>query len=89
MDEWGVFLVLVAVAGLFITVGSPILKLNTTLTMQSALLSSLDEKLDELSDDKKEAHKRLWAHNEKQDKRLDDHEKRIISLEDFNKLKGE
>lgn len=89
MNEWGVVLVLIALAGFFVTVGGPILKLNTTIAKQSVLLNSLDKKLAELSEDKKEAHKKLWAHNEKQDAKLEDHETRITSLEKINEMKGE
>lgn len=81
MTEWEVVLVLVALAGLFATVGGPVIKLNSAITKQSVLLESLDKQLAQISKDKAEAHRRLWAHNEEQDKILSDHETRIKVLE--------
>lgn len=81
MTEWGVVLVLIALAGLFVTVGGPVIKLNSAITKQSVLLESLDKQLEQISKDKTEAHRRLWAHNEEQDKVLNDHESRIRILE--------
>ena len=81
MTEWGVIQTVAAVIALFVTVGAPVLKLNAAITRQSVLLSSLDEQLKQISKEKTEAHKRLWAHNTKQDDAIANHEARIKVLE--------
>ena len=82
MNEWGVIQTVAAVIALFVTVGAPVLKLNAAITKQSVLLSSLDEKLKQISKEKTEAHKRLWDHNTKQDEAISNHEARIKVLEE-------
>ena len=44
-------------------------------------LERLERELDEQSEHSRESHKRLWDHNEEQDNRLDDHERRIHDME--------
>ena len=45
------------------------------------LKKRLERELDEQSEHSRESHKRLWDHNEEQDNRLDDHERRIHDME--------
>ncbi len=86
--EWTVVTVIVALVGLFVTVGKPIISLNNNLVKLNLTLDHLKEDLDTqkkaLADQQASAHnshKRLWEHNEAQDKILNDHETRISHLE--------
>lgn len=86
--EWTVVTVVIALVGLFLTVGTPILKLNSNIVRLNASIDALREKTDrneaELKDQKihaSESHRRIWEHNEEQDKRLSEHERRIGDLE--------
>ena len=81
MTEWEVFGVIVALITFAIAVGTPIIKLNTSITRLIDRLNNLDEGLDELTTKNSKSHERLWGHNEEQDKKLEDHEKRIYRLE--------
>ena len=81
MTEWGVIGVLVVIAGLFGTVGGPVLKLNATITRLQTVLDALKDDLAAQKSKSTEAHRRLWAHNEEQDARLDEHDMRIAALE--------
>lgn len=81
MNEWEVYLVIVSLVGFALAVGTPIVKLNTSITRLIDRLNNLDEGLDELTARNSRSHERLWKHNEKQDGQLVDHEKRIIKLE--------
>ena len=45
------------------------------------MVERLERELDEQSEHSRESHKRLWDHNEEQDNRLDDHERRIHDME--------
>lgn len=86
--EWTVVTVIVALVGLFLTLGKPIINLNSNIVKLNATLESHGEKIknneDELKEQKlhaHESHQRLWAHNNKQDEQLSDHEQRIHDLE--------
>ena len=85
---WTVVLALVTLIGLFLTVGKPILKLNSTLTVLTSRMDTIEKDAkaqeDALKEQKlhaHESHKRLWDHNGKQDEQLRDHERRLDVLE--------
>lgn len=80
--------VLVALTGLFFTVGKPIINLNNNIVRLNMHFESLRERTDRqeqaLETQRERAHashQRLWEHNEKQDQRLDVQEKRLHALE--------
>lgn len=81
MTQWDIVTVLAAVVGLFAAVGAPVIRLNATMTRLSTLVETLEEKVDSQAASSKESHRRLWAHNDEQDGKLNDHEKRITILE--------
>lgn len=72
--EWIVVTVIIALVGLFMTVGKPIITLNTSIThLQDAIL--------ELREDIKV----LTGRTDSQEERLQDHETRISILEEKQK----
>lgn len=85
MTEWGVVGVLIAIVGLFFTVGKPVITLNTSITKLTVTVDRLQKDYDDL---KKQAHsevndlavKNSDSHRRIHDK-LDDHEQRITDLE--------
>ena len=86
--EWTVVTALVVIIGLFLTVGKPIISLNSNIVKLNMSIDALREKTRENAEEIKEqkehaheAHQRLWSHNEEQDKKLANHESRIPSLE--------
>lgn len=85
MTEWEVVGIIIALVGFAIAVGTPVIKLNTSITKLIFHIDSLDQGLEKLETKNHESHGRLWKHNEEQDKELDDHEKRIIILEEKEK----
>lgn len=72
--EWTVVTVCVALAGLFVTVGRPVVELNRSITRLTTMLDVLAKRLDRLEADNRQTHARLWD-------RLDTHEKRLQTLE--------
>lgn len=74
MTEWQVLGVISAVIGVAVTVGAPIVKLNSTLTRLISKLDSLTRDFDEFTDRNRESHKRIFV-------KLDDHERRITLME--------
>ena len=86
MEEW--ISRLVVILGLFVTVGAPIIKLNSNIVKLNVNMEAQRERSDkqeqELEKQKEEAmdaHKNLWLHNTEQDKRIEEHEFRITALE--------
>ena len=86
--QWEVVGVIVTLVGLAAAVGGPVLKLNGSITRLTALLQAIEHRLDTLEQGAKEqrthaaeSHRRIWNHNDEQDARLEDHEKRITLLE--------
>ena len=53
MTEWGVVGVIIAVVGLFFTVGKPVITLNTSITKLTVTVDRLQKDYDDL---KKQAH---------------------------------
>lgn len=83
---------LATLIGLFMLVVRPVVKAMTELTKSLTTLNvtvgNLDEKVDGMqvqinknAENSHASHRRLWEHNEIQDKQLTDHETRIKILE--------
>jgi len=88
MTEWGVFGVIVALVGLFLAVGAPVLTLNSSITKLNVRLDHMEQQaratekeLDKQKEAAKDSHRRIWQHNDEQDSVLNDHETRITILE--------
>lgn len=81
MNEWSVVGVLVVVVGLFLSVGAPVIQLNSTITKLSTLVQSIQDRQARQERDNTDSHRRLWRHNDEQDATLNDHETRITILE--------
>jgi hypothetical protein len=86
--EWTVVTVVIALVGLFLTVGKPIISLNTNIVKLNVSLDALSKRADQQEHELREhrahaheSHQRLWAHNMEQDEKLAEHEKRIVKLE--------
>jgi hypothetical protein len=85
MNEWQVFGVLAAVAGLFATVGAPVLKLNGTIIKLQTVLDDLRSEFDRSRQQSRETHKRLWQKSDELEEKLSCHEGRILRLEEKEK----
>ena len=72
--EWTVVTVLVALVGLFVTVGRPVVELNRSITRLTTMLENMAQRLDRLESDNRQTHTRLWQ-------RLDQHDDRLHRLE--------
>ena len=76
--EWTVVTVIIALVGLFMTVGKPIITLNGSIT-------HLQDAIDELREDIKV----LTNRTDNQEERLQDHETRISILEEKQKKENQ
>lgn len=78
---WEIFLGIVALVGFFITVGTPILKLNTSIIRLNESINVLRDALTRSESDNREAHKRIWSHMDEVDATLKDCKDRITKAE--------
>ncbi len=79
--EWTVVVVIIALAGLMVSILTPAIKLNTSVTKLNTLVDSLNAKLGAMESSNSEAHRRLWAELEGQKRAVGGHETRITLLE--------
>lgn len=80
--------IIIAIIGMGITVFLNVIKFANVISKIESSVNHLNEILKEFKEDFKESkeelaekRKRLWEHNNKQDKILDEHEVRITNLE--------
>ena len=72
------------ILGVGVTVVKPILEVVKTMTELNESMKNLADKFNMFDVANAEAHKRLWRHNEEQDEKIQDHETRIILIENRN-----
>lgn len=81
MTDWDIVKDIVVLIGLIVTVTTPLLKLNTSITQLKALLDSVVKQVQDNDRGNSASHKRLWEHNEEQDETLQRHEQRLHDLD--------
>lgn len=81
MTDWDIVKDTVVLIGLIVTVTTPLLKLNTSITQLKALLDSVVKQVQDNDRSNSASHKRLWEHNEEQDEFLHNHEMRLHDLD--------
>ena len=89
MTEWDVFLAIGAIAAFVGTVyklSGIFNSLETSIKILTNEAKRLSEEMRETREDNKESHRRLWMHNEKQDEKISDHERRISMIEKVEEM---
>lgn len=81
MNEWTIVTTIVVIVGLIVTVTTPLLKLNTSITQLRSLIENVVKRVDDNEHDNTESHRRIWKHNEEQDETLQRHEQRLHDLD--------
>ncbi len=81
ITEWGVVGVIVTLIGLFIAVYTPMSKNTKAMAELTSTLKMLNTQFDKFREDNHDSHKRLWEHNEAQDEKIADHDKRLTVIE--------
>ena len=79
--EWTVVTALAALTGLGAVIVKPIVSLTRSITELTVVVERVEQELAQQARRSQDSNRRLWAKNEEQDGRLDDHEKRIDRLE--------
>ena len=82
MTEWSVFEVILALFGAFFTIGTPVLKLNSTIIKLQAMLENMQKNFDSVTAKNTESHRRLWEHIDGQDRKIEEHSGKIRELEE-------
>ena len=78
---WEIFLGIVALVGFIISVATPLMKLSKTMTELNINMQNLNQAMNVLTANNTESHRRIWAYNEEQDEKIENHEKRITKIE--------
>ena len=81
MNEWTVVTVLIAIIGLFFTVGKPVIKLNTSLVTLNTRLERMEKESEKESTRNEESHKGMQKEIAENEHAINDHERRIGILE--------
>ncbi|MBQ5640298.1 MAG: hypothetical protein IIV05_00680 [Ruminococcus sp.] len=81
MNEWGVLTALAAIVGLFLSVGKPIINLNTSITILNESLKAEKARREQFEKDSCKEHDELWAHEATQDQILAEHKMRLHDLD--------
>lgn len=93
MKEWDIVLVIVVLINMILSIYNPISKsqkentkamteLTVTMKNLSEKMLNYEKDMDALDIKNHESHRRIWNHNEEQDKQLNEHENRIEKLEE-------
>lgn len=78
---WEIFLGIVALVGFCVTIATPLMKLSKTMTELNVNMQNLNQAMNTLTANNTESHRRIWVHNDEQDEKLENHEKRITKIE--------
>ena len=78
---WEIFLGIVALVGFIISLATPLMKLSKTMTELNVNMQNLNKAMNVLTANNTESHRRIWQHNEEQDEKIENHEKRITKIE--------
>lgn len=79
--EWTTVTVLIALVGLGAAVIKPIVSLTQTITKLTVVVENLGSDLENQRAHSRASHQRIWEHSGEQDRRIEDHERRIGTLE--------
>ncbi len=82
MVDWGNLAVVVPIIVGFISIIKPIISLTNAIAELNSSVKKLSQDLDETIQNNIESHRRIWAHNDEQDRTLNDLDKRVAVLED-------
>lgn len=88
MSEWSIIVMLITLGGGIATLVRPIVTLTKAITELTLTCKNLDGQFEAMQNKNTESHRRIWEHNEKQDKILNDHEMRLKNMEHGERRKS-
>ena len=75
------------IVGTGAAIATPLIKNVKVMTELNVSIKNLTEKFKAFEVNNHDDHKRIWVHNEKQDKEIQEHDRRILLLE--NEIKND
>lgn len=78
---WEIVIGIIALFGFIVSVVTPITKLTKIMTELNFSVLGLKETVGQMNTKNTESHRRIWEHNEEQDIKINDHERRITKIE--------
>ena len=85
MTEWGVVGILITLVGFALTIGKPIITLNSTIVRVITKMEDFERRFKADREESTKVHNEIIEHAAEQEKRIADHEIRIVKLEEHNK----
>ena len=82
MTEWGVFGVISAIVVFGVCIGTPLLRLNSTITRLSTVLNMFQTQVNKDKECNSQEHLALWDECEKQGEMLNEHTTEIAVLKE-------
>lgn len=82
MTEWGVFGVISAIVVFGVCVGAPLLRLNSTITRLSTVLSLFQKQVDKDNECNAQEHVAIWDEMEKHSDKINEHDTDIAVLKE-------
>lgn len=79
--EWTVVTVLAVLVGLFLSVGKPIINLNSNITKLNTNLENIQKQQDKYEKDNEHEHDRIWKNLNEKDKAISKHSMRLHDLD--------
>lgn len=79
--SWEILAGLITLFGFGVSVVTPLIKLNTNIVKLNDSLGTLQSAVKNMQENSEADHKRMWEHNNTQDIIIDNHEKRLTSIE--------
>lgn len=81
MNEWSIIVMLITLGGGIIALVRPIVTLTKAITELTVTCKNLDGQFAAMQNKNAESHRKIWEHNDEQDKRINDHEARLQNIE--------
>jgi hypothetical protein len=81
MTEWGVILVISSIVSLGVLIGTPLMRLNASITRLDVTIKAVEKRADCDRADNEKEHLAIWDRCDEQDRTINNHETRITVLE--------
>ena len=81
MSEWGVFLVVSALLAFTVSVATPVIKLNSSITRLNVTIENIIKEQGELKEGNSESHRRIWSQLDGHSHQITELDKRTTKLE--------
>lgn len=89
MQEWDVVVVIIALAGLIMTMFGPVVRLTRAITRLTGSVENLERNVSTLTSENRETHAKLWAAVKQHGECLSEHGSRLRMIEEEREKRKE